>query len=113
MDEEARLSHDEQYFAAVAEFASALVYTKAMRGAREHGGRLESKPVQAEIWDEWADMGSYLFTLLNVQIPKVRMLLDDLDLARIEGRMVDVARYTKMARNVLQYGNIDGPEERQ
>lgn len=103
------VSHDERYFSAVAEFGAALIYTKAMRGTREHGGSLQSKPVQGEIWDEWADLGAYLYTLLNVQIPKVRMLLDDIDLARIEGRMVDVALFTKRARNVLTHGNIDGP----
>src|SRR5688500_13488294 len=84
-----------------------------MRGVREHGGGLDKKPTAGEAMSELFDLFCYQWVRECVQIPKVRMLLDELDLARIEGRMVDVARHTKMARNVLQYGNIDGPEERQ
>jgi hypothetical protein len=105
------VSHDKDYFTAVSEFAYAGIYEKAMRGAREHGGRLDGKPVQHELWDEWFDMGTYLYTLLNVQIPKARMHLEEAILARVEGNQVDVARHTKKALNVLTYGNVDGPEE--
>jgi hypothetical protein len=105
------VSHDRDYFTAVSEFAYAGIYEKAMRGAREHGGRLDGKPVQHELWDEWFDMGTYLYTLLNVQIPKARMHLEEAILARVEGNQVDVARHTKKALNVLTYGNVDGPME--
>jgi hypothetical protein len=105
------VSHDEDYFTAVAEFAYAGIYEKAMRGAREHGGHLDSKPVQHELWNEWFDQGTYLYTLVNVQIPRARMHLEEAILARIEGRMVDVAIHTKKALNVLTYGNVDGPLE--
>lgn len=103
--------HDARYFASVAEFAYAGVYEKGMRGARQHGGRLESKPVQHEVWDEWFDLGSYLYTLINVQIPKARMHLEEAVVARIEGDLVGVARHTKKALNVLTHGSIDEREE--
>jgi hypothetical protein len=105
------MSHDEDYFTAVAEFAYAGIYDKGLRGAREHGGSLSSKPVQHEVWGELFDIFSYYFTLSCVQIPKVRMLLDEIDLARIEGDLVGVAVNTKKARNVLTHGNVDGPLE--
>jgi hypothetical protein len=105
------MSHDEDYFTAVAEFAYAGIYEKAMRGAREHGGHLDSKPVQHEVWNELFDIFTYYYTLTCVQIPKAIMHLREAELARIEGRMVDVAIHTKKALNVLTYGSVDGPLE--
>jgi hypothetical protein len=102
---------DEDYFRAVAEFAYAGIYEKGLRGAKEHGGSLSSKPVQHEVWGELFDIFSYFYTLSCVQIPKARMHLEEAILARVEGNQVDVARHTKKALNVLTYGNVDGPLE--
>jgi hypothetical protein len=105
------LSSDAEFFRAASEFLSAAAYAKAMAGARQHGGHLWSKNVQGEVLSEQLDGFMYTYVLLNVQIPKVRMLLDEIDLARIEGDLVGVAVNTKKARNVLTHGNVDGPLE--
>lgn len=104
-----------EHFQAQAEFISALSLARASAGVREHGGKLWRKNVLNEVWEEWTDLGQYIYTLHCVQLPRVIALLENALDNSVDGAWPEMSRDVQRALNILRVGNAEGraEEERQ